>query len=564
MFNSKLTDYDVVDATPYHADPLKALADACRQQGIKLFFYYSLLDWHHPDFFPLGKTGRATGREGRGDWERYVAYYQGQVRELCTNYGEIGGLWFDGWWDRPDAAWDLERTYRMIHELQPGALVGNNHHVDPMPGEDFQMFEQDLPGENAAGFNKAGVAADRPMETCLTINHSWGFNAADDHYKSTDELIRALVGAAGRGANLLVNVGPLPDGPIAPEQSQRLLEVGKWLAANGESIYGTRAGPIAPQPWGVSTAKGSRERPSEIYLHILKPDAGSPIILKEAAASLTPYLFGKDAPLKLTQAAGGMALDLPRDARAPVEHDRGLAAAGDRPLNVMPTRGVRAVDVKSEPYPKRRVDPMGGLMLLVTLAALAGAAWLHFGRSSAPEASTVAVGAEAPPLRLLDLETSEPVVLAGLHDKVVWVVFWSAGAVSGPSCLAELETASRRLRMHRRFAMVTAAVEIDNPAAVRGAVQKADFKLPTYLVGSETRRRFHAENADPPLHVLIDAGGRVIAMARDNGQSAVGRIAEEARRRLDELDPLGETRFASAVAPGMCHSILRAPGITRN
>jgi alpha-L-fucosidase len=319
LFDSKLTNYDIVDATPLHADPLRALADACRQQRIKLFFYYSLLDWHHPDYFPRGKTGGSTGREGRGDWKRYVAYYQGQVRELCTNYGEIGGIWFDGLWDRPNADWDLAGTYRMIHELQPGALVGNNHHADPIPGEDFQMFEQDMPGENAAGFNAAGVAADLPLETCLTINDSWGYNAADVHYKSGEQLIRALVGAAGRGANLLVNVGPRPDGTIGPHESQRLLELGKWLAVNGESIYGTRRGPIAPQPWGVSTAKGSKDRPTEVFLHVLKSDAGAPIILGEATASLSPYLFGKDTPLRLTQAAGGMALEVPKDAREPVD-----------------------------------------------------------------------------------------------------------------------------------------------------------------------------------------------------------------------------------------------------
>ena len=129
MFDSLLTNFDIVDSSPYHADPLKALAAACHEQRIKLFFYYSLLDWHHPDYFPLGKTGKPAGRENHGDWKRYVAYYQGQIRELCTNYGEIGGIWFDGWWDRPDADWDLPGTYRIIHELQPGALVGNNHHV---------------------------------------------------------------------------------------------------------------------------------------------------------------------------------------------------------------------------------------------------------------------------------------------------------------------------------------------------------------------------------------------------------------------------------------------------
>jgi alpha-L-fucosidase len=319
MFDSKLTDYDVVDATPYHADPLKALAEACHQEGIKLFFYYSLLDWHHPDYFPRGKTGRAAGREAKGDWKRYVAYYQGQVRELCAHYGEIGGIWFDGWWDRPEADWDLAGTYRLIHELQPGALVGNNHHVAPMPGEDFQIFEQDLPGANSAGFNKAGVAAELPLETCLTLNDSWGYNAADTHYKSAEQVIRALVGAAGRGANLLLNVGPRPDGMIGLEPSRRLLEVGKWLGTYGESIYGTRGGPIAPQPWGVSTAKGSKDRPSAIYLHILKPEVLSPIILDAATASWTPYPFGKDTPLKLTQVPRGMALSLPKDAVMPID-----------------------------------------------------------------------------------------------------------------------------------------------------------------------------------------------------------------------------------------------------
>jgi hypothetical protein len=205
------------------------------------------------------------------------------------------------------------------------------------------------------------------------------------------------------------------------------------------------------------------------------------------------------------------------------------------------------VDLESEPYPKRRVDAMSGVMMLVTLAALAGAAWLRFGRSSSPESSTTAVGAEAPPLRLIDLESSEPIVLVGLNRKVVWLVFWSAAAPSGRACLPELESASRRLRMHRQFAMVTAAVEVHDPSAVRAAIRSADFQLPAYLAGPETRRRFGAENADPPLHVLIDVGGRVLAMARGEGRPAIDRIAEEARRRLDELDPLGETRFASAM-----------------
>lgn len=207
------------------------------------------------------------------------------------------------------------------------------------------------------------------------------------------------------------------------------------------------------------------------------------------------------------------------------------------------------MDLESEPYPKRRVDPVPGLMMLVTLVALAGAGWLRFGRSSVSEVSTAVVGAEAPPLRLIDAETSEPIVMAGLSDKVAWVVFWSAESPSGRTCLRELEVATRGLRLHRRFAMVAAAIELDAPAEVKAAARGADFRRPVYLAGVETRRRFHAESADPPLHVLIDAGGRILAMARGEGQPTIGRIAEIARRRLEELDPLGEMRFAVASDP---------------
>ena len=318
MFASRLTEYDIVDATPYQNDPLKALADACHQEKIKLFFYYSLLDWHHPDYFPKGKTGQTAGRPANPDPKRYVEYYQGQVRELCTNYGAIGGFWFDGWWDKPDAGWDLAGTYRLIHELQPAALVGNNHHVAPFPGEDFQMFEQDLPGENAAGFNTAGVAASLPLETCLTINQSWGYHARDTRFKTAEQLIHALLGAAGRGANLLLNVGPRPDGTIGPEFTQRLEDVGKWLATYGESVYGTRRGPIPPQTWGISTAKGPPEHPSEIYLHVFKIKEGTSIVF-DPSFSWTPYLFGKPEPLKLRQTKKSLVLDLAREPSMPID-----------------------------------------------------------------------------------------------------------------------------------------------------------------------------------------------------------------------------------------------------
>jgi len=252
MFDSKLTDYTSMNS-PAKRDIMGELVEECHRQDVKIFFYYSQLDWHHPDY-------------NQENWQRYLEYYQGQVRELCTNYGEIGGIWFDGWWEKkenPDFPWDLEGTYKIIHECQPGALVGNNHHVTPFPDEDFQMFEQDLPGDNIAGFNIAEQSS-LPGETCLTINNHWGYHATDQNHKSTEQLIAYLVGAVGRGANLLLNTGPAATGKIIPEHVMRLKEMGAWLRENGESIYSTLPGPFPRSEWGYSTWKDDN-----VYLHIL-------------------------------------------------------------------------------------------------------------------------------------------------------------------------------------------------------------------------------------------------------------------------------------------------------
>jgi alpha-L-fucosidase len=265
MFDSKVSDWDIVDRTPYKKDVLKLLANECHKQGIKLFFYHSQLDWHNSDYFPRGRTGQDAGRANQGDWYKYLDYMDAQLKELLTNYGEIAGIWFDGWWDKPEADWRLDRTYKLIHDLQPGAMVGANHHRRPFPGEDFQMFEKDLPGRNTAGFNKDSVIGDLPLETCETMNGAWGFNLTDRRYKSTRELIQYLVRASGFGANFLLNVGPMPNGKIQPEFTARLKEMGQWLSKNGESIYGTRGGPVTPRSWGVTTKKDNR-----VYVHILE------------------------------------------------------------------------------------------------------------------------------------------------------------------------------------------------------------------------------------------------------------------------------------------------------
>jgi alpha-L-fucosidase len=263
MFATKATRYNIVDWTPFKRDPLKELADECRRQGLALYFYYSQLDWHHPDYFPRGGTGKNTGRPDGGDWNRYVDFMDQQLTELLTNYGALGGIWFDGMWDKPEAPWRLDRTYGLIHKLQPAALIVPNHHKAPLPGEDVQTFEQDLPGANTAGFNTREIGA-LPLETSLTMNASWGFNITDRRFKSTRELIGYLARAAGNDANLLLNVGPRPDGTIQPEAVERLRAVGQWLQTYGESIYGTRRGPVPPRPWGVTT-----RRDAQVYVHVL-------------------------------------------------------------------------------------------------------------------------------------------------------------------------------------------------------------------------------------------------------------------------------------------------------
>src|SRR4051812_7698697 len=264
MWATAQNRYNIVNSTPYAKDVLKPLAEECRRQGLKLFFYHSHLDWHSPDYYPLGRTGLTAGRPPGGDFNRYLDYMDAQLTELLTNYGDIAGIWFDGMWDKPNADWRLRRTYDLIHRLQPAALVGNNHHLPPFEGEDFQMFEKDLPGQNTTGFSGESKIGSLPLETCDTISGAWGYNSQDTKYKSTKQLVAYLVRAAGNNANFLLNIGPKPDGTIQPEFVTRLHEIGQWTGKYGESIYGTRGGPITPRPWGVTTTKGN-----QVFVHLL-------------------------------------------------------------------------------------------------------------------------------------------------------------------------------------------------------------------------------------------------------------------------------------------------------
>lgn len=277
MWDTKFSDFNIMN-TPYHKDIVKLLADECHKQGIKLFLYYSLLDWRRDDYsYWTGNTGHGTGRTVHGNWDNYIQFMKNQLTELLTNYGEISGIWFDGYWDqldnenhdnpKPRVDWHFRELYDLIHKLQPQCLVGNNHHITPLPGEDFQMFEKDLPGGNTTGFGGAAVSA-LPAETCETMNDSWGFNITDVKYKSVKQLIHYIVNVAGRNTNFLLNIGPMPNGEIQKEFIDTLAAIGKWMQQNGQSIYGTRGNAVPPQPWGVITSKDKT-----MYVHIINKTA---------------------------------------------------------------------------------------------------------------------------------------------------------------------------------------------------------------------------------------------------------------------------------------------------
>jgi alpha-L-fucosidase len=310
MFDSKLTDWDIVDRTPYKKDVIKMLADECHKQGIKLFFYHSHLDWYQDNYFPLGRTGQTSGRPAGGNWYKYLDYMDGQLAELLTNYGEIGGIWFDGFWDKKDADWRLEKTYKLIHGLQPAALISNNHHQAVIPGEDFQAFEKDLPGHNTTGFAGESQVGELPLETCETMNNSWGFNLQDKKYKSSKELIQYLVKAAGYNSNFLLNVGPMPNGKIQPEFVATLKDMGKWIEKNGETIYGTRGGPVAPKNWGVTTYKGNK-----IYVHLLNSEDDNILIPDFGKKVKSITAFSSPVKLKFKQDAFGIAVTVPKEIR---------------------------------------------------------------------------------------------------------------------------------------------------------------------------------------------------------------------------------------------------------
>lgn len=247
IFDSELTEWDVIDSSPYDKDLLMQLRrSANKVEDFKLGYYYSIMDWHHPDYLP--RRGWSDRSAEGADMDEYTEYVKNQVKELIYEY-DPAILWFDGGWED---TWTEERgleVLNMIRELNPSIIVNNRLEVDG----DYTTPEQHIPGQ----------AMDRDWETCMTMNGHWGYAKYDENWKSTKTLIRNLVDIVSKGGNYLLNVGPRADGTFPEESIQRLKEIGTWMDENGESIYGTSGSPFRRLAWGRCTMK-----PGKLYLHV--------------------------------------------------------------------------------------------------------------------------------------------------------------------------------------------------------------------------------------------------------------------------------------------------------
>ena len=276
LFDSQYTDYDIM-CTPFKRDIMKELADACHRHGLRICWYHSIMDWHHPDYLP--RRGWEKRPAEIADFERYVKYLHGQVEELLTKYGEIGVMWFDGEWE---GTWTHEHgqpLYNLCRKLQPNVIVNNR--VDKGRGGmagmtkagefagDFGTPEQEIPHTGLPGVD---------WETCMTMNRHWGYNKRDHDWKPTGDLIRKLVDIASKNGNFLLNVGPTAEGKIPEASVNRLREMGRWMQVNGEAIYGTIASPFSHLSWGRCTTKhvGNHTR---LYLHVFDWPADGKLVV---------------------------------------------------------------------------------------------------------------------------------------------------------------------------------------------------------------------------------------------------------------------------------------------
>ncbi|QNI38189.1 alpha-L-fucosidase [Edaphobacter albus] len=319
MFDSDYTDYKITK-TPYGKDIVGMLADACKRREMPLGFYYSPPDLTHPGFRDTSKLAKENwnGEPNRPEWSSYLNYMELQLTELLTRYGDCKIIWFDGL--NHQQKYDGQRFLRLIHTLQPKTLVNDRIGVRG----DFVTPEQFIPkaiptkdvevrgADPSIAFHQGVPQASefQLWETCMTINKTWAYNANDRDFKSTQELIRALIEVASRGGNFLLNIGPQPDGLVQPEFQERLRGIGDWLEINGESIFDTIYGPIQNVA-GIRTTSGR----DHVYVHLFDPPNGSLVLPDFARKVASVRLLATSQLVRFSQTEQEVTIqivDLPR------------------------------------------------------------------------------------------------------------------------------------------------------------------------------------------------------------------------------------------------------------
>jgi alpha-L-fucosidase len=337
LFDSQYTDYDVM-STPFQRDIMKELAEACRRHGLRMCCYHSIMDWHHPDYLPR-RGWEKRSAEG-ANLDRYVAHLKSQVRELLTNYGPIGVMWFDGEWE---GTWTHEYgadLYNYVRGIQPRTIVNNRVDkgragmagmtVDARFAGDFGTPEQEIPPTGLPGVD---------WETCMTMNDHWGYNKHDHNWKSSEDLIRKLADISSKGGNFLLNVGPTAEGTFPQPCIDRLRDIGRWMEINGESIYGTQASPFKSLPWGRCTQKVLPGGNTRLYLHVFDWPADGrlvvPGIFNEPRQAYALAAAGR-RPLVVEREEDALVVRLPAQAPDPIDSVIALDVAGRPDVNDPP------------------------------------------------------------------------------------------------------------------------------------------------------------------------------------------------------------------------------------
>ncbi len=315
LFDSKVSDYDVM-ATPFRRDIMKELSDEAHRQGIKICWYHSILDWHHPDYLPRG-AGSPRPWDARptagASLDRYLEYMKGQIRELLTNYGRIGILWFDGGWEHTPEELHSQEVVDMIRSLQPDIIINDRINIP----QDYDTPEQYIPATGLPG---------RDWETCMTMNDTWGYKSYDNNWKSSKDLIRKLVDIVSKGGNFLLNVGPTAEGLIPQASVDRLADMGRWMNLNSESIYGTTASVFKRLGWGRCTVK-----PGKLYLHVFDWPQDGKLVVPGLANKVKSAHFLTDLKktrLAVERSGDSVIVNLPAKAYDPVDTVIVLAIEG--------------------------------------------------------------------------------------------------------------------------------------------------------------------------------------------------------------------------------------------